>query len=81
MQGCLIDRYGTGGRAAYGFAGCAVAITLCGLAAYLAKQPMLFPSLGPSALLFFGRFPRPRSGAASGPHRPGGPPWHKTPSS
>ena len=30
----------------------AVAITLCGLAAYLAKQSMLFPSLGPSALLF-----------------------------
>jgi CBS domain-containing membrane protein len=30
-----------------------VAVALCGLAAYLFKQPMLFPSLGPSALLFF----------------------------
>ena len=55
--------------------------TVAELAAYLAKQPMLFPSLGPSALLFFGRFPRPRSGAASDSHRRGGPPWHKTPSS
>jgi CBS-domain-containing membrane protein len=53
MQDRLIDRFGTGGRAAYGFAGCAAAIGLCGLAAYLVKQPMLFPSLGPSALLFF----------------------------
>src|SRR5215217_3821202 len=32
---------------------CAVAVALCGLAAYLFKQPMLFPSLEPSALLFF----------------------------
>ena len=30
-----------------------MAVALCGLAAYLFKQPMLFPSLGPSALLFF----------------------------
>jgi CBS domain-containing membrane protein len=49
----LADRFGVGGRAAYGSAGCAVAVALCGLAAYLFKQPMLFPSLGPSALLFF----------------------------
>src|SRR5215204_5949864 len=50
----LADRFGVGGRAALGsVAGCAVAVALCGLAAYLFKQPMLFPSLGPSALLFF----------------------------
>src|SRR5215208_4496967 len=49
----LVDRFGVGGRAAYGSAGCAVAVALCDLAAYLFKQPMLFPSLGPSALLFF----------------------------
>jgi CBS domain-containing membrane protein len=49
----LADRFGVGGRAAHGSAGCAVAVALCGLAAYLFKQPMLFPSLGPSALLFF----------------------------
>jgi CBS-domain-containing membrane protein len=53
IQGRLTDRFGSGGRAAYGFAGCAVVIAVCGLAAHLAKQPMLFPSLGPSALLFF----------------------------
>jgi hypothetical protein len=58
VQGRLSDRFGTGGRAAYGLAGCAVAIGLCGLAAYLTKQPMLFPSLGPSALLFFENQPR-----------------------
>lgn len=57
LQGRLSDRFGT----AYGFAGCAVAITLCGLAAYLAKQPMLFPSLGPSALLFFEKPTAPES--------------------
>ena len=53
IPGRLTDRFGSGGGAAYGFAGCAVAIAVCGLAAHLARQPMLFPSLGPSALLFF----------------------------
>jgi hypothetical protein len=53
IPGRLTDRFGTAGGAAYGFAGCAVAIAVCGLAAHLAKQPMLFPSLGPSTLLFF----------------------------
>jgi CBS domain-containing membrane protein len=61
LQGRLSGRFGTGGRAAYGFAGSAVAIALCGLAAYLAKQPMLFPSLGPSALLFFEKPTAPES--------------------
>ncbi|MFL6186272.1 MAG: HPP family protein [Actinomycetes bacterium] len=61
LQGRLSDRFGTAGGTAYGFAGCAVAITLCGLAAYLAKQPMLFPSLGPSALLFFEKPTAPES--------------------
>jgi CBS domain-containing membrane protein len=61
LQGRLSDRFGAGGRAAYGFAGSAVAIGLCGLAAYLSKQPMLFPSLGPSALLFFEKPTAPES--------------------
>src|SRR5215207_2984676 len=61
IQGRLTDRFGSGGRAAYGFAGCAVAIAVCGLAAHLAKQPMLFPSLGPSALLFFEKPTAPES--------------------
>ena len=61
LQGRLSDRFGTAGGTAYGFAGCAVAIMLCGLAAYLAKQPMLFPSLGPSALLFLEKPTAPES--------------------
>jgi CBS domain-containing membrane protein len=61
IQGHLSDRFGVGGRAAYGSAGSAVTIALCGLAAYLAKQPMLFPSLGPSALLFFEKPTAPES--------------------
>jgi CBS domain-containing membrane protein len=61
LQGRLTDRFGSGGRAAYGFAGCAVVIAVCGLAAHLAKQPMLFPSLGPSALLFFEKPTAPES--------------------
>src|SRR5215218_9481038 len=61
IQGRLIDRFGSGGRAAYGFAGCAVVIAVCGLAAHLARQPMLFPSLGPSALLFFEKPTAPES--------------------
>jgi CBS domain-containing membrane protein len=61
IQGRLTDRFGSGGRATYGFAGCAVAIAVCGLAAHLAKQPMLFPSLGPSALLFFEKPTAPES--------------------
>jgi hypothetical protein len=43
------------------FAGCAIGIAVCGLAAYLAKQPLLFPSLGPSALLFFEKPTAPES--------------------
>ena len=61
LQGRLSDRFGPGGGAAYGFAGCAVAIALCGLAAYLANQPILFPRLGPSALLFFEKPTAPES--------------------
>jgi CBS domain-containing membrane protein len=61
IPGRLTDRFGTAGGAAYGFVGCAVAIAVCGLAAYLARQPMLFPSLGPSALLFFEKPTAPES--------------------
>ena len=38
-----------------------MAVALCGLAAYLFKQPMLFPSLGPSALLFLEKPTAPES--------------------
>ncbi|HEU4896386.1 MAG TPA: HPP family protein [Actinomycetota bacterium] len=61
LQGRLAGRFGPGGGAVYGFAGCAIGIAVCGLAAYLAKQPLLFPSLGPSALLFFEKPTAPES--------------------
>jgi CBS domain-containing membrane protein len=46
----LAERWG---EALYTFASCLLALS--GLAAYAAKQPLLFPSLGPTALLFFER--------------------------
>lgn len=49
----LVERFGRGGEALYTFAACLLAMGVSGLAAYLTKQPLLFPSLGPTALLFF----------------------------
>ena len=49
----LVDRFGKGGDAAYMFVACAVAMTVSGFAAFLFKEPLLFPSLGPTAFLFF----------------------------
>jgi len=43
------------GEALYIFVTCLIALAVSGLAAYVAKQPLLFPSLGPTALLFFER--------------------------
>jgi len=43
------------GEALYIFVACLIALAVSGLAAYVAKQPLLFPSLGPTALLFFER--------------------------
>ncbi len=52
----LVERFGSRlGEAVYAFFASLVALGLSGLAAYLAKQPLLFPSLGPTALLFFER--------------------------
>ena len=52
----LVERFGARtGEAVYSFSTCLVALAVSGLAAYLAKQPLLFPSLGPTALLFFER--------------------------
>ena len=49
----LAERFGDrAGEAAYAFFACGLALGTSGLAAYLAKQPLLFPSLGPTALLF-----------------------------
>ncbi|MCA1740585.1 MAG: HPP family protein, partial [Actinobacteria bacterium] len=49
----LVDSFGTKGDAFYTFVACLVALAVSGLAAWLFKQPLLFPSLGPTALLFF----------------------------
>jgi len=49
----LVDRFGTKGDAFYTFVTCLFALAVSGLAAYVFKQPLLFPSLGPTALLFF----------------------------
>jgi CBS domain-containing membrane protein len=51
----LAERFGVGGDALYTFVACALAAAVSGLAAYLTKQPLLFPSLGPTAFLFFER--------------------------
>lgn len=56
LHGRLVERFGARvGEATYAFAACLLALGTSGLAAYLAKQPLLFPSLGPTALLFFER--------------------------
>jgi CBS-domain-containing membrane protein len=56
LHGRLAERFGgRAGEAIYSFAACLLALVVSGLAAYLAKQPLLFPSLGPTALLFFER--------------------------
>lgn len=50
----LVGRLGEKrGEAAYSFVTCALALGIAGLAAYLLGRPLLFPSLGPTALLFF----------------------------
>lgn len=49
----LAERFGVGGDALYTFVACILAAAVSGLAAYLTKQPLLFPSLGPTAFLFF----------------------------
>jgi CBS domain-containing membrane protein len=52
----LVERLGERwGEALYTFACCLLALAVSGLAANVAGQPLLFPSLGPTALLFFER--------------------------
>jgi CBS domain-containing membrane protein len=50
----LIERLGHVGDALYTFVGCLIALAVSGLAAHALKQPLLFPSLGPTAFLIFG---------------------------
>jgi CBS domain-containing membrane protein len=49
----LHRRLGRLGDALYMFVGCVIAIAVSGLLAHWLKRPLLFPSLGPSAILFF----------------------------
>jgi CBS domain-containing membrane protein len=49
----LYDRWGNRGNAVYTFLGSLLAIALSGFCAWLFKQPLLFPSLGATAFLFF----------------------------
>jgi CBS domain-containing membrane protein len=53
LRESLVVRFGNGGAAIYTFVACLLALGASGLAAYFAKQPLLFPSLGPTAFLFF----------------------------
>src|SRR5438067_4800494 len=49
----LYRRYGNRGNAVYTFVGSLVAIGLSGFCAWLFAEPLLFPSLGATAFLFF----------------------------
>ncbi len=49
----LVERFGVAVNALYTFAACVPAAAVSGLAAYVTKQPLLFPSLGLTAFLFF----------------------------
>ncbi|HET7478427.1 MAG TPA: HPP family protein [Rubrobacteraceae bacterium] len=53
LRGWLVDRLGGGGESIYTFFACVLAMAVSGFGAYLTKQPLLFPSLGPTAFLFF----------------------------
>ena len=53
LHGKLVDCLGTKGDALYTFVASLLALAVSGLAAYAFRQPLLFPSLGPTALLFF----------------------------
>lgn len=49
----LAERFGVGGDALYVLLAGAAATALSGLAAYALRQPLLFPSLGPTIFLAF----------------------------
>ena len=53
LQRLLQERLGRPGEAIYAACAGAVAITISGLAAHLLRQPLLFPSLGPTRSFSF----------------------------
>jgi CBS-domain-containing membrane protein len=62
LQGGPLDRAirGRPGAATYAALGCLVVLALAGLVGLMLKQPWLFPSLGPTVMLFF-QSPRQRA--------------------
>lgn len=46
-------RLGHSGLGPYSFLGCSLGLSLMGLIALVANEPMVFPSLGPTLMLFF----------------------------
>lgn len=62
LHGKLVDRLGARvGEAVYSFVACLLALGVSGAAAHAFKQPLLFPSIGPTAFLFFESPMAPRS--------------------
>ena len=54
LHGKLVDRLGQRvGEALYSFVASGLALGVSGFLAWLFKQPLIFPSLGPTAYLFF----------------------------
>lgn len=53
LYACLLERYGVKGEALYMFVAGFLTIAVSGLAAYLTKQPLLFPSLSPTVFALF----------------------------
>ena len=53
FHGKLVDRFGVAGDALYVFVACLLALGISGLAAYFFREPLFFPSLGPTAFLLF----------------------------
>src|SRR5919204_6887884 len=53
LNAWLYDRWGNRGNAIYTFLGGLLTIALSGLLAWLLDEPLVFPSLGATAFLFF----------------------------
>lgn len=53
LHATLHERLGRAGDAIYMFGGGLIAIAISGVLAHLFERPLLFPSLGPTAILFF----------------------------
>lgn len=59
LKGSLQRRLGEAGLGVYSFIGCLLTMELIGLVGLCASEPMVFPSLGPTVLLFFERTKQP----------------------